>query len=83
MTTLETRVYYATKLKNTTNGNPRWRLATSDGDITISSDAAVGYEIGNYERTFRENRDHGGTPVRLKLTRAWRFYALEMLNTND
>ncbi|MGH8009585.1 MAG: hypothetical protein ACREQ3_21555 [Candidatus Binatia bacterium] len=37
----------ATRKGNSVNGNPKWVLHTSEGDIPTQTDAALGYEIGN------------------------------------
>lgn len=77
--TIDTYVFSAHRLNNSVNGNPRWQLHTSAGPIVISSDASVGYEVANHEPTFRANRKHGlATPARLTLTRAGRFYGLQV-----
>lgn len=38
----------AERLNNSTNGNPRWRLLTSEGSFNTDSDASVGYEVANF-----------------------------------
>ena len=40
--------YGANRLKNSTNGNPRWRLRTSVGVFVTQSDSAVNYDVNNF-----------------------------------
>lgn len=40
----------ATRKGNSPNGNPRWVLHTSEGDIPVQTDAALGYEVDNFAR---------------------------------
>lgn len=57
------------RLNLSTNGNPRFRLFTDQGDYLTSSDAAVSYDVENYTR----GASRGLTiPVTLSLTRAGR-----------
>lgn len=57
--TVTTILHGVTRLNNSVNGNPRFTLHTDDGDFTLQSDAACGYEVTNYS-----NR----APVAVKLT---------------
>jgi hypothetical protein len=67
-------VYGVTRLRNTVNGNPRFKLHTDQGDYLIGSDAAVGYEVTNY--TNRIPSDGSGLPLVLTVTPAQRFVGM-------
>jgi hypothetical protein len=67
-------VFGVTRLRNTANGNPRFKLHTDQGDYLIGSDAAVGYEVENY--TNRIPSDGSGLPLVLTVTRAQRFIGM-------
>lgn len=38
----------AERRTNSANGNPRWKLHTSEGTFTTADDASLGYAIENY-----------------------------------
>jgi len=62
--TVTARIVASERLKNTTNGNPRFRIAFDDGVIrTSQSDAAWTYALGNPGM-------RNGDKVTLTLTRA-------------
>lgn len=44
---VETYLYQVVRLRNSVNGNPRWKFITGDGALTIQSDAAVGGDVAN------------------------------------
>lgn len=72
-TTVSTSLVYVVRLTNSTNGNPRFRLATMNGEYQTQSDAACSYDVANLERRI----PHGGTlPVILSLTPAGRVWAI-------
>lgn len=71
---ISVRVYGVTRLKNSHYGNPRFKLHTDQGDYTISSNSAVGYEVTNY--TNRIPSDGSGLPLVLTVTPAQRFIAM-------
>lgn len=69
--TVTVTLYGATRLNNSVNGNPRWRLHTSEGDFITSSDHALNYEVEN--RTSKNGRwSWLDREVTLTLTRAGR-----------
>ena len=41
------RITAASRLQNSTSGNPRWRLHTSVGEFFTETDASLGYSITN------------------------------------
>ena len=41
-------LFSAQRIKNSTNGNPRFRLSTSEGVYDTKADAEVGYDIKNH-----------------------------------
>lgn len=56
----------AERLNNSVNGNPRYRLALSDGNMYLTqSDAACSYDVDNYRRS--------GEAFDAELTRAGRI----------
>ena len=71
---ISVRAFGVTRLKNTVNGNPRFRLHTDQGDYLIQSDAACGYEVENY--TNRIPSDGSGLPLILTVTPADRFFGI-------
>jgi hypothetical protein len=38
----------ADRLPNSSNGNPRWLLLTSEGNYGTEPDASLGYEVSNH-----------------------------------
>ena len=38
----------ATRKNNSRNGNPMWKLHTSEGDYLTGTDSAIGYEVSNH-----------------------------------
>ena len=71
MSSKTTDLYYAERLAYSRNGNPRYRLATSDGPYLTQSDASCSYDVENITRPI----PHGGSVrVRLELTRAGRVW---------
>lgn len=63
-----------TRLKSSVNGNPRFRIAFTDGSSAITqSDAGFGYAVGN--PGMRE-----GCKVRVTFTRAGRISHMEGTN---
>jgi hypothetical protein len=77
MSTVDTDLYYAERLTNSRNGNPRFKFATADGPYVLSSDASCGYEVTNYTNRIPSG---GSMRVRLHLTRAGRVWNLEELH---
>lgn len=74
MTSIETDLYYAERLNLSTNGNPRFRLATADGPYVTQSDASCSYDVENITRPI----PHGGSQrVVLSLTKAGRVWNIE------
>jgi hypothetical protein len=74
-TTVTTTLLYADRLKNSTNGNPRFRLHTSDGSFQTMSDAASAYDV---ESILSHRRSAPlGVLVRLTLTPARRVRDIE------
>jgi len=71
---LEIKVYALYRLKNSVNGNPRYRLSTSEGDLITSSDRAYCYGILNH---WTDDHKTNGRPARVTLTRAGRVDQLE------
>lgn len=74
--TLATQLVSVTRLTNSTNGNPRFRLNTTHGEYQTQSDAACSYDVDNIARKIR-NRDTGESiplPVTLSLTPAGRVW---------
>lgn len=64
---------HLTKLSNTVNGNPRWRIHFVGGEEALTqNDAAVAYEIGNPE--------YKDTPLRVKANSAGRVWSVERLD---
>lgn len=78
--TVETALVSTTRLTNSVNGNPRFRLNTLHGEYTTQSDAACSYDVDNLARKIR-NRETGEAipvPVTLSLTPAGRVWAIEI-----
>lgn len=72
--TIATDLFSATRLTNSTNGNPRFDLHTSDGTFRTQSDATCSYYVANIVRTI----PHGETiPVILHTTPAGRVWNIE------
>lgn len=69
-TAVTTTLLYADRLKNSTNGNPRFRLHTSDGSYQTMSDAASAYDVENI--LHRARKAPMGVAVTLTLTPAHR-----------
>lgn len=64
------RILTMKKLPNSVNGNPRWQVWFTDGDVRITqSDAEVGYEISNSE--------YKNCNVRITLSRHGRITKVE------
>ena len=73
--TIVTDLFSVTRLNNSTNGNPRYELHTSDGNYRTQSDAACAYDVANIVRTI----PHGETiPVTLHTTPAGRVWNIEV-----
>lgn len=68
--TITVEVYSVTRLNSSVNGNPAYRLHTSEGDYRTSSDTSAAYDVPNVTRTL---------PVRvtLDLTAAGRVFGIE------
>lgn len=60
----------ATRRGSSSNGNPRWTLHTSAGDLLTQADSAIGNEVDNH--TAGEIHSWIGRKVVLTLTRAGR-----------
>jgi hypothetical protein len=73
-TTVATDLFSATRLTNSTNGNPRFDLHTSDGTFRTQSDASCSYDIANILRTIPRGET---IPVTLSLTPAGRVWNIE------
>jgi hypothetical protein len=74
-TTVTTTLLYADRLKNSVNGNPRFRLHTSDGSFQTMSDASSAYDV---ESILSHRRSAPlGVLVRLTLTPARRVRDIE------
>ena len=68
-----------TRLNNSVNGNPTWMLHTSEGDLRTSSDASIGYEIGNHSgRPEHSSRSWIGKRVQFRTTRARRVFSWKL-----
>lgn len=48
MSEITTTLKGATRENNSINGNPTWRLHTTDGDYLTELDASVGYDVDNH-----------------------------------
>ena len=46
--TFEANFHGATRTRNSRNGNPTWKLHTSEGDFLTGADSAIGYEVANH-----------------------------------
>jgi hypothetical protein len=64
---METNLQWVSRLRSSTNGNPRFELHTDDGTYITQSDAACNYEVENIAR-------HCPVKVELSLTRASRVW---------
>jgi hypothetical protein len=58
MSTVIVRTYGADawRLRCSSYGNPRWRIATASGTFTTSTNSACAYEVENYFRSSRAPR---------------------------
>lgn len=74
MLTVTTELINATRMTNTVNGNPRYRLHTTDGDYITSSDSACAYEVQNL---LHSRRGQDVITVTLSLTRAGRVWGID------
>lgn len=75
-TAVRTSLVSVTRLNNSVNGNPRFRLNTLHGEYVTQSDAACSYDVDNIARGIR-TRDDGqavAVPVVLSLTPAGRVW---------
>lgn len=70
-TTIATDLFSAERLTNSTNGNPRYKLHTSDGVFQTQSDASCSYDVDNITRTIPRGET---IPVTLHLTPAGRVW---------
>lgn len=70
----EIRVWAMYRLNNSRNGNPRYRLSTSMGDLITSSNSAFVYHLNN---GWTDQHRVDGRLARVKLTRAGRISHLE------
>jgi len=69
-TEIVTTIESLTRLKNSVNGNPRYRLHFSNGDsATTQSDASISYGL--------QNSEYRNVPVRVMLTAAGRVWNVE------
>lgn len=73
-TTVRAELLYAVRLNNSTNGNPRFRLVTTEGEYVTQSDAACSYDVDNITRRIPRGESR---PVVLSLTPAGRVWNLE------
>lgn len=48
MSEIKTTLKGATRENNSINGNPTWRLHTTDGDFLTELDASLGYDVENH-----------------------------------
>ncbi len=67
-------LYRSERLNNSVNGNPRFRLHTSEGAFATQSDAAVVYAVTNFA---------DDTDVVLTLSRNGRVTHMQAANTNQ
>lgn len=74
---IETTVWRLERVKNSVNGNPRYRVGTSDGDFLTSSDHSFVYQINNGWG------DKRSRPANLYLTRNGRIYDLAYTDTEE
>lgn len=72
--TVATDLFSATRLTNSTNGNPRFDLHTSDGTFRTQSDASCSYDVDNIVRTIPRGET---IPVVLHTTPAGRVWNIE------
>lgn len=68
-------LYSVERLNNSTNGNPRFSLWTSQGTFTTKSDASVNYDVENVANKIPAGE---GVLVHLTLTRAGRVEGMEV-----
>jgi hypothetical protein len=71
---LNIKVYALYRLNNSVNGNPRYRLSTTEGDLITSSDRAYCYGILN---DWTDAHKADGRPAKVTLTRSGRVDQLE------
>jgi hypothetical protein len=78
-TTLTTSLVSVTRLTNSRNGNPRFRLNTLHGEFVTQSDAACSYDVDNIARKIRTREDGQAIAVGvvLSLTPAGRVWNIE------
>jgi hypothetical protein len=69
-------VYALYQLKNSVNGNPRYRMSTNQGDLITSSDSAFCYGLLN---GWTSAHDTNGRPAQINLTRAGRVEHLDWI----
>lgn len=72
--TIDVKVYALYRLKNSVNGNPRYRMSTSEGELITSSDRSYCYGILN---EWTDEDKTSGKTARIRLTRAGRVDQLE------
>jgi hypothetical protein len=73
--TITATLYGAERLTNSVNGNPRFKLHTSEGDLITKSDASMGYEVDNHTgRPEHSSRSWVGKRVRFTATKAGRVW---------
>jgi hypothetical protein len=72
--TVDVKVYALHRLNNSVNGNPRYRMHTSEGELITSSDRAYCYGILN---DWTDEEKTNGKSARIQLTRAGRVDQLE------
>lgn len=64
------RILTMKRLPNSVNGNPRWQVWFSDGDVRITqSDSAVGFEINQPE--------YRNADIKVSFSRAGRITMIE------
>lgn len=73
--------YGAERLTNSTNGNPRWKLSTSEGTYRTQSDASLGYDVDNHNgRPEHTDRSWRGREVEFTATPAGRVWDWKLAN---
>lgn len=72
--TVETDLYGAERLPNSTNGNPRFTLLTGDGSYRTQADAACSYDVDNITRRIP---DGGSIRVQLRATPTGRVWDIQ------
>lgn len=76
-TGVQVKVYALYRLNNSVNGNPRYRLSTSEGELITSSDSAFCYGILN---GWTDEHMANGRTAQINLTRAGRVAYLEWIS---